>query len=94
MSLLAPPVIQGATKSRRLVPLRFGEYLLERRAITDEQWLDAVADHFASGGSFGATVARRGILTFDEVERWAAEFHDQLGSVEVDAGPHRGHHRA
>jgi hypothetical protein len=55
--------------------LRFGEFLRERRAISDEQWLDAVADHFAAGGSFGATVARRGFLSTDEVERWADEYH-------------------
>lgn len=67
-----------------LETIRFGEYLLERRAITDGQYLDALADHFANGGRFGAAIARRGILPPDEVERHAAEYH-ALVVVEVAA---------
>lgn len=77
---------QVGARPRRLQPLRFGEYLRERHAITDEQWLDALAEHFASGGSFGATVARRGFLSVDEVERLAEEYHHALRVVEVDVG--------
>ena len=65
-----------------LEPIRFGEYLLERKAITDGQYLDALADHFANGGRFGEAVLRRGILTKDEVERLAADYH-ALRVVEV-----------
>ncbi len=65
-----------------LEPIRFGEYLLERRAISDGEYLDALADHFANGGRFGVAVSRRGILSSDEVERLAAEYH-ALRVVEV-----------
>jgi hypothetical protein len=69
-----------------LETIRFGEYLLERRAITDGQYLDALADHFAHGGRFGAALARRGILPRDEVEKLAAEYHS-LRVVEVAVPP-------
>jgi hypothetical protein len=65
-----------------LEPIRFGEFLLERRAIDDEQLLDALADHWAHGGRLGAAVARRGYLTGAEVERLAAEYHS-IDLVEV-----------
>lgn len=70
--------------SPRLETIRFGEYLLERRAITDGEYLDALADHFAHGGRFGAALARRGILPAEDVERLAAEYH-ALRVVEVAA---------
>jgi hypothetical protein len=69
-----------------LEPIRFGEYLLERKAISDGQYLDALADHFANGGRFGAALSRRGILSVDEVERLAAEYH-AIHVVEVAPGP-------
>jgi hypothetical protein len=68
-----------------LEPIRFGEYLLERRAISDGEYLDALADHYANGGRFGAALCRRGILSCDEVERLAAEYH-ALRVVEVAPG--------
>jgi hypothetical protein len=55
--------------------IRFGEYLLERRVIDDGQLLDALAEHWAHGGKLGAALTRRGILSVDEVERHAAEYH-------------------
>jgi hypothetical protein len=69
-----------------LEPIRFGEYLLECKAISDGEYLDALADHFANGGRFGVALHRRGILSHDEVERLAAEYH-ALRVVEVAAGP-------
>jgi len=65
-----------------LEPIRFGEYLLERKAITDGEYLDALADHLANGGRFGEAVRRRGILSLEEVERLAADYH-ALRVVEV-----------
>jgi len=65
-----------------LEPIRFGEYLLERKAINDGEYLDALADHFANGGRFGVALSRRGILSFEEVEQFAAEYH-ALRVVEV-----------
>ena len=65
-----------------LEPIRFGEYLLERKAISDGEFLDALADHFANGGRFGVALSRRGILATDEVERLASEYH-ALRVVEV-----------
>ncbi len=67
-----------------LETIRFGEYLLERRAITDGEYLDAVADHYANGGRFGLALCRRGIMSADQVERFAAEYH-ALRVVEVAA---------
>ncbi len=69
-----------------LEPIRFGEYLLERHAISDGEYLDALADHFANGGKFGAALARRGIMSTDDVERLAAEYH-ALRVVEVAPDP-------
>jgi len=78
----------GSTRPERptLETLRFGEYLRERKAITDGEWLDAVADHLAHGGRFGQAVSRRGILPVEEVERLAAEYHG-LRVVEVAVSP-------
>ncbi len=62
--------------------IHFGEFLVERKVIDDGQLLDALADHWAYGGRFGTALVRRGILTRDEVERWADEYH-ALRVVEV-----------
>jgi precorrin-6B methylase 2 len=76
-------VVRGSAK-QTLEPIRFGQYLVEKSAINDEQLLDALADHWAHGGRIGATIARRGFLSLDEVERLAAEYHDlQVIEVEV-----------
>lgn len=65
-----------------LQPIRFGEFLCERELITDEQLLDALAEHWSNGGNIGSAIARRGFLAPDEVERQAALYHD-LDIVEV-----------
>ena len=46
------------------------------------EYLDALADHFANGGRFGVALSRRGILSAEEVEELAAEYH-ALRVVEV-----------
>ena len=66
-------VSQG--KGGSLERIRFGEFLLERRAIDDGQLLDALAEHWAHGGRIGAAICRRGILSVDRVEQLAAEYH-------------------
>jgi hypothetical protein len=67
--------------------IRFGEYLLERKAIDDGQLLDALADHWAHGGRFGMALQRRGILNSEDVERLAAEYHAiQVVIVAPDSG--------
>jgi hypothetical protein len=74
------------TSAPTLETIRFGEYLLERKVISDGEYLDALADHFANGGRFGTALARRGILAADAVEAHAAEYH-ALHVVEVAALP-------
>jgi hypothetical protein len=83
--------VVGSNRKQLLEPIRFGEFLREKNAITDEQLLDALADHWAHGGRLGATIARRGFLSVDEIERLADEYH-LLQVVEVDVpspGPPR-----
>jgi hypothetical protein len=62
--------------------IRFGEYLVERKAIDDGQLLDALADHWAHGGRLGSVISRRGWLTVDDVEKLAADYH-ALNVVEL-----------
>ncbi len=71
------------SRKASLEPIRFGDFLREKNAISDEQLLDALADHWAYGGRIGATVARRGFLSLDDVERLANEYH-LLSVVEVE----------
>jgi len=73
-------VNDDCTKS--LETIRFGEYLFERAIITEEELLSALAEHWSNGGRIGAAIARLGLLDSDEVERYAAAYH-QLEIVEV-----------
>jgi hypothetical protein len=71
-----------------LEPVRFGEFLLLRNLISDEQWLAALAEHWsASPGvprrSIGATIMANGFLPKDVIEREARAFHDEIDVVEV-----------
>ena len=66
-----------------LEPIRFGDFLREKNAISDEQLLDALADHWARGERIGDTVTRRGFLSVEDVERYAGEDHG-LEVVEVE----------
>jgi hypothetical protein len=88
--------MQPPRRIATLEPVRFGEFLLARNQITDEQWLAALAEHW-SGAAFGEhrligeTIARHGFLAFDAVEAEARVFHDEDGIdvVEVTERPQR-----
>ena len=65
-----------------LEPIRFGDYLVERRALDEGQLLDVLADHWANGGRLGDAIVRRAYLSVDEIEVLAAEYH-RLDVVEI-----------
>jgi hypothetical protein len=72
-----------------LEPVRFGEFLLHRNLISDEQWLAALAAHWSGffRGRFtriGATIVENGFLAKDVVEREARAFHDEIDVVEIE----------
>jgi hypothetical protein len=60
----------------KLQPVRFGDYLVERKAINEAQLLDALAEHWITGVRIGETVAKKGYLASGEVERLAREFEN------------------
>ena len=70
-----------------LEPVRFGEFLLHRSLITDEQWLAALAEHWSAAGNqrrpIGSTIVANGFLAREIVEREARAFHDDIEVVEV-----------
>jgi hypothetical protein len=66
----------------KLQPLRFGDFLVERKAIDEGQLLDALAEHWITGARIGESIARRGYLAPVEVERLAREF-ENLNTVWV-----------
>jgi hypothetical protein len=61
---------------RLLKPIRFGDFLLERAAITEAQLLDALADHWVSGRRLGEAISHRGYLPSSEIERYASEYQN------------------
>lgn len=67
---------------RGLQRIRFGEYLVEKHLLNDEQLIAALADHWSNGGCIGAAISRSGFLAPEEVEREAALYHD-LDVIEV-----------
>jgi hypothetical protein len=70
-----------------LEPVRFGEFLLLRNLISDEQWLAALAEHWSAAGTarrpIGTTIVTNGFLAKEIVEREARAFHDDIEVVEV-----------
>lgn len=71
-----------------LEPVRFGEFLRDRKLISEEQWLAALADHWSGPLTgkrkmIGKTIIDNGFLTADVVEAQARIFHDDLDVVEV-----------
>jgi hypothetical protein len=66
----------------KLVPVRFGEFLVERRIIDEGQLLDALAEHWMTGRKLGESVARKGYIPAGEVERLLHEFQN-LSTVYV-----------
>jgi hypothetical protein len=72
----------GFSMRIQLQPVRFGDFLVERRAISEAQLLDALAEHWITGVRIGETVAKKGYLSAREVERLAREF-ENLNTVYV-----------
>ena len=68
--------------SIKLIPVRFGDFLVERKIIDEGQLLDALAEHRMSGCKLGESVVRKGYLAPAEVERLASEF-ENLNTVYV-----------
>jgi hypothetical protein len=70
-----------------LEPVRFGEFLLHRNLITDDQWLCALAEHWSADGArkmpIGSTIVANGFLARDVVEQEARMFHEDIEVVEV-----------
>lgn len=79
------------SKSTKQPALRFGEFLCENQIINEEQLLDALADHWSNGGRLGMAISRRGILTCEQVERWAAVYHDVVSTA--DSAQHENAHK-
>ena len=67
---------------RGLQRIRFGEYLVEKNMLSDEQLLAALAEHWSNGGRIGAAITRSGFLPAEEIERQAALYHD-LDVIEI-----------
>jgi hypothetical protein len=66
----------------KLQPVRFGDFLVERKVINEGQLLDALAEHWMSGYRIGESVTRKGYLPAVEIERLASEF-ENLNTVYV-----------
>jgi hypothetical protein len=66
----------------RLEPVRFGDFLIEKKAIDEGQLLDALADHWISGCPLGEAVAKKGYLASEEIARLLKEF-ESLSTVWV-----------
>jgi len=67
---------------RELERIRFGEFLVEKKLLNDEQLLEALAEHWSNGGNIGAAISRAGFLPPEEIERQAALYHG-LDVIEV-----------
>jgi hypothetical protein len=70
-----------------LEPVRFGEFLLHRKLISDEQWLAALAIHWSAPGHvrrpIGSTIVASGFLAPDVVEAEARVFHEEIEVIEI-----------
>src|SRR5262245_12704595 len=80
--------MQTSQQVATLEPVRFGEFLLARQQITDEQWLAALAQHWSKAVTghyqrIGTTIVEHGFLAADAVEAEARMFHDGIDVVEV-----------
>lgn len=81
--------MRATPRPATLEPVRFGEFLRDRKLITDEQWLAALAAHWSAvqGGTrrkIGSHIADEGFLSADVIEAEARAFHDDLDVVLVD----------
>jgi hypothetical protein len=67
-----------------LEPVRFGEFLRDRSLISDEQWLAALARHWANRTlRIGDAIVEQGFLPRQVVESEARVFHDDLQVIEI-----------
>ena len=48
------------TATNRKSPMRFAEFLYENNLLSEEQLIDALADHWSNGGRIGSAICRRG----------------------------------
>jgi len=60
----------------KLIPLRFGDFLVEKHKISEAQLLDALAEHWMTGLKLGESVVKKGYIPAPEIELLAAEFRD------------------
>ena len=65
-----------------LTRLRFGDFLVEKKIISEGELLDALAEHWMSGRRIGESIARKGYLPSSEIERLAREY-ESLNTVYV-----------
>ncbi len=63
------------TRRPALKRVHFGEFLVERHAISDDQLLDCLADHWAGGGRLGDVIVRNGYIRREQLEKLAEEYH-------------------
>ena len=80
--------MQPTPQLATLEPVRFGEFLLHRNLISDEQWLAALAQHWSLAvlgkrSRIGNMIVEHGFLAKDVVEREARAFHDEIDVVEI-----------
>jgi hypothetical protein len=66
----------------KLEPVRFGDFLVEKKVIDERQLLDALADHWVAGCRIGEAVVRRGYLSAEELSRQLSDFQN-LATVYV-----------
>jgi hypothetical protein len=65
-----------------LTQMRFGDFLVERKIISEGELLDSLAEHWMSGRRIGESIARKGYLPANEIERLAREY-ESLSTVYV-----------
>ena len=73
---------KAAAPRRKLERIRFGEFLLEKKLLSDEQLIAALAEHWSNGGKIGTAISRAGFLPPEEIERQAALYHG-LDVIEI-----------
>lgn len=60
----------------KLQPVRFGDFLVEKKVLDEGQLLDALADHWIAGCRIGEAAVRRGYLSTDELSKQLTEFQN------------------
>ena len=85
---MSAATVHPSSASATLEPVRFGEFLLFRNLISDEQWLAALAEHWSGSAigryrRIGSTIVEHGFLAREVVEAEARVFHDEIDVIEV-----------